>query len=196
MRKVLIWVSLLLLAIMVGCLYIVLSPSRKQARMAETVPAKGCALGVVVCQPSLSAVVLNRVLAFYGSPASGKGQALYDLGVSYGIDPAYALAFFMHESSFGRAGYATITRSLGNIICTPGYSLCVGRFRAYVQWEDGFRDWYRLIRDEYAARGLDTVARIIPVYAPSADHNNVSGYVYAVDHAVEVWRSGHVAVNG
>ena len=196
MRKVLIWMSLLLLAIMVGCLYIVLVPPRENASLAQAVPAKGCVLGVVVCQPSLSVDFLNHVLVFYGSPASGKGQALYDLGVSYGIDPAYALAFFLHESSMGRAGYAATTRSLGNIICTPGYPLCVGRFRAYVQWEDGFRDWYRLIRDEYVARGLDTVSRIIPVYAPSADNNNVPGYVYAVDHAVEVWRSGRIVVNG
>src|SRR5579859_6395386 len=60
----------------------------------------------VVGPPTVSAAFINRVLAAYHSPAAGKGQALYDLGVKYGIDPAFALAFFMHESSFGTSGEA------------------------------------------------------------------------------------------
>ena len=31
---------------------------------------------------------------------------MYDLGVKYGIDPVFALAFFMHESLFGTTGEA------------------------------------------------------------------------------------------
>src|SRR5947209_16876963 len=42
-------------------------------------------------QPSISADFINRVLEHYHSPAAGKGQALYDNGVKYGIDPVYAL---------------------------------------------------------------------------------------------------------
>ena len=40
-------------------------------------------------QPSISADFINRVLDHYHSPAAGKGQALYDYGVKYGIDPVY-----------------------------------------------------------------------------------------------------------
>src|SRR6476620_9551319 len=39
--------------------------------------------------PTISADFINNVLAHYDSPASGKGQALYDDGVKYDIDPAY-----------------------------------------------------------------------------------------------------------
>ncbi len=51
----------------------------------------------VLGKPTITADFINQVLASYNSPAAGKGQALYGLGVKYGIDPAFALAFFMHE---------------------------------------------------------------------------------------------------
>ena len=39
-------------------------------------------------KPSISANLINDVLAYYHSPAQGKGQALYDDGLQYNIDPA------------------------------------------------------------------------------------------------------------
>src|SRR5207248_11699855 len=41
----------------------------------------------VMGPPTISAALITRVLEAYHSPASGKEQALYDLGVKYGIDP-------------------------------------------------------------------------------------------------------------
>src|SRR5579863_816210 len=38
----------------------------------------------VVGKPTIDADLINRVLERYHSPASGKGQALYDGGVKYG----------------------------------------------------------------------------------------------------------------
>src|SRR5947209_7914307 len=70
----------------------------------------------VVGKPSLSVDFMNKVLAYYHSPAAGKAQALYDDGIKYGLDSAYALAFFMHESSFGTTGVARVTLSLSNKI--------------------------------------------------------------------------------
>src|ERR1700694_1912009 len=95
-------------------------------------------------QPTISADFINQVLAHYHSPSAHKGQALYDDGVKYGIDPVYALAFFLHESSFGTTGVATITHSLGNIRATAGYHQYEG-YRLYPTWEAGFEDWYKLI---------------------------------------------------
>ena len=51
----------------------------------------------VLGAPTVSAAFINRVLSAYGSPAVGTGQQLYDLGVESGIDPVYALAFFLQE---------------------------------------------------------------------------------------------------
>ena len=148
----------------------------------------------VLGKPSISAQFINRVLAWYDSPAAGKGQALYDDGVKYGIDPVYALAFFMHESRFGTTGVATVTHSLGNIRATAGHARYHG-YRMYRTWEEGFEDWYRLIAKLYVAQwGLSTVDQIVPVYAPGSDNNDVAVYIAAVKQAVDAWRSGLVQV--
>ncbi|HEY7414657.1 MAG TPA: glucosaminidase domain-containing protein, partial [Ktedonobacteraceae bacterium] len=109
----------------------------------------------VLGKPTINADFINRVLAAYHSPAAGKGQALYDLGVKYNIDPAFALAFFMHESGFGTAGEAQTTKSLGNLRCYPG-ATCVdqdrGGYASYSTWEAGFEAWYQLIRNYYVAQ--------------------------------------------
>ena len=148
----------------------------------------------VVGKPSISAEFINRVLAWYDSPAAGKGQVLYDDGVKYGIDPVYALAFFMHESRFGTTGVATVTHSLGNIRATTGHAQYEG-YRVYRTWEEGFEDWYRLIAKLYVAQwGLSTVDQVVPVYAPSSDNNDVAAYIAAVKQAVNTWRSGSIEV--
>ncbi len=148
----------------------------------------------VLGAPTISAAFINRVLAYYHSPAAGLGQQMYDLGVKYGIDPVYALAFFQHESSFGTTGEATVTLSLGNLRCIPTRP-CIDQNRGgYAQmssWTDGFDQWYKLIRNLYVAQwGLITVDQIIPTYAPNSDHNNEAEYIAALKHSVDTWRAG------
>ncbi len=148
----------------------------------------------VLGKPTITVDFINQVLASYNSPAAGKGQALYDLGVKYGIDPVYALAFFMHESLFGSTGEARATLSLGNLRCIPTRPCIdqnIGGFAQMNSWEDGFEQWYKLIRNLYVAQwGLVTVDRIIPTYAPSSDHNNVAGYIAALKHEIDSWHAG------
>jgi murein DD-endopeptidase MepM/ murein hydrolase activator NlpD len=144
--------------------------------------------------PSLNPYEINGILADYGSPAAETGQVFYDMGLKYNIDPAYAVSFFIHESSAGTAGGwaglkpdGSTTHNIGNIVCA-GYPTCYGRFRDYGSWEEGIEDWYRLIRVEYIeGRGHRTVADVIPVYAPAFE-NNVNGYNSAVEAMVAGWR--------
>jgi hypothetical protein len=136
--------------------------------------------------PSLSADLINQVLASASSPAAGTGHALYDLSVQSGIDDAYALAVFGKESSFGRYGAAFEDRALGNIVCA-GYPTCNGRFRCYSSWEEGYADFYQLISREYVARGLSTLETITPVYAPSSE-NNTGLYIQQVRQAMFAFR--------
>jgi Mannosyl-glycoprotein endo-beta-N-acetylglucosaminidase len=144
----------------------------------------------VLGKPTISADFINRVLASYNSPAAGKGQALYDMGVKYGIDPAFALAFFMHESSFGTQGEAQVSLSLGNLRCIPNYK-CQDGYAWFSSWEDGFQAWYELIRNLYVSQwGLTTVSQIIPKYAPSSDNNDEAAYIAALKHAIDTWHAG------
>ncbi|KAB8140935.1 hypothetical protein F8S13_21980 [Chloroflexia bacterium SDU3-3] len=149
----------------------------------------------IVRAPTISASKIDSVLRDYGSPAEGTGNDWVELGKKYNIDPAYALAFFVVESTAGTAqGWAgwkddgSSTHNIGNIICA-GYDTCYGRFRDYGSWQEGIEDWYRLISVEYVnGRGLQTVEQIIPIYAPSFE-NDVDNYVNSVEKLVEAWRS-------
>ncbi len=137
--------------------------------------------------PSISADLINQVLSVAGSPAAGTGQSLYDLSRESGIDDAYALAVFEKESSFGKYGAGFENHALGNIVCA-GYPTCNGRFRAYASWQDGYQDFYRLISQEYVARGLSTVETITPVYAPSSE-NDTGLYISQVCQSMLAFRS-------
>lgn len=147
--------------------------------------------------PSLNAAQVDAILESYGSPATGTGAAWVELGRQYNIDPAFAVAFFVHESTAGTnpnwAGIkpdGTTTHNVGNIICA-GYPRCFGRFRDYGSWEEGIADWYRLIDREYLdGRGHETVADIIPVYAPAIE-NDVNAYVTSVERLVDRWRAAN-----
>lgn len=148
----------------------------------------------VLGKPTVTADLINRVLASYNSPAAGLGQQMYDLGVKYGIDPVYALAFFMHESLFGTTGEARATLSLGNLRCIPTRP-CIDQDRGgYAQmysWVDGFEQWYKLIRNLYVAQwGRVTIDQIIPKYAPNSDGNDEAGYIAVLKHEIDVWHSG------
>lgn len=171
------------------------SPAREPRMQPMAAPPGETSL---VGAPSLTIEEIDAILASYGSPAAGSGRDFYNLGVDYGIDPAYAVAFFIHESSAGTAsGWAGIkpdgstTHNVGNIICA-GYSTCFNRFRDYSSWSEGIEDWYKLIAVEYIeGRGAYTVEQIIPVYAPSFE-NNVPGYIQSVNSLVQGWRAGNL----
>ncbi|HYX48201.1 MAG TPA: hypothetical protein VE843_00530, partial [Ktedonobacteraceae bacterium] len=112
----------------------------------------------------------------------------------YGIDPAFALAFFMHESTFGNAGEARLSLSLGNLRCIPNFK-CQDGYAWFNTWEDGFEAWYKLIRNLYVAIwGLTTVDQIIPRYAPTSDNNNEAAYIAALKRAIDTWHAGQIYV--
>jgi hypothetical protein len=126
----------------------------------------------VVGPPTINADFIDKVFSTYGSPAAGTEQALYDDGVESGIDPVFALAFFLHEDSFGKTGIGAVNHSLGNIRCSAGYA-CKSGFRSYATWEEGYRDWYQLILLGYVqgqitipivGHACRTVEQIVPVY--------------------------------
>ena len=148
----------------------------------------------VVGKPTIDAQFINNVLEYYNSPASGKGQILYNDGVKADINPAYALAFFLEESNFGTKGVATVTHALGNIRAASGEAQYKG-YRMYKTWEAGFADWYKLISEKYVGEWhLSTIEQIIPVYAPSSDSNDEGQYIRTIKIAIERWRNGYVDV--
>lgn len=156
----------------------------------------------ILGKPTMSAAWIDRVLAAAHSPAVGTGKALYTLGVHYGIDPVYALAFFHHESVYGTMGEARVTHSLGNERCIQDRP-CIDRDRGgyalFPSWIDGYQQWYALMLYGYV-RGqvtipivhhpCSTLEQILPIYAPSLDGNDEQAYLTAVLSDVAHWRAG------
>jgi hypothetical protein len=149
----------------------------------------------VLGPPTITAQRIDEILRVHGSPATGTGQYWIDAGLEYGIDPIYALAFFMHESSLGTnpawSGIkpdGSTTHNIGNITCAD-YPTCYGRFRDYPDWQTGIHDWFRLIAVEYVTNwGVATVEGIIPHYAPANDQNDEPLYIDNVKQFVAQWR--------
>ncbi len=141
---------------------------------------------------TISKEVFGAFLTEMGSPAVGETDALYAVCVQEGCDPAVALAFFEHESSGGKSGVASYTRSLGNIRCTEGYNCFQtegnGSFRRYNSWAEGMRDWAQLMKfykNEWKRVSLE---EIIPRYAPQSDNNNEAVYIAGVKSRVDKLR--------
>ena len=139
--------------------------------------------------PTLTGAQIDTILTEHHSPAAGIGQDIYNLGVLYGIDPTFALAFFQHESSWGLAGMAQVTHSPGNLRCLPGIA-CYQGYASFSNWTAGFQHWYALLAGPvYKGSGLTTVAQIIPKYAPHSDHNDDAAYIVAVLTTVQQFRN-------
>src|SRR6266567_6589260 len=191
MKKVI--VALCMFAILYGLLYMWHDPKSEVSAVASITNrvTQSVQHSSIEGKPTISAAFIDKVLAAAGSKAAGTGQALYDLSLKYGIDDAYALAFFEHESTFGTGGVARATLSLGNIRCSEGYQ-CIEGYRAYGSWIAGYEDWYRLIRNLYIGEWrLTTVEQIVPKYAPGSE-NDVAGYIAAVLKDVSTWRAGNL----
>jgi len=145
--------------------------------------------------PRISQESFSAILQRAGSPAGPEAAALYTIITSYELDPAVALAFFQHESSFCQIG-ACANGNLHNwgMLRRPvkaergaGSS---GGFVRYASWEDGTRDWCELIVFRYVNSGLETVEKVIPIYAPNSDSNTPDAYVNTIRRVVATW-SGH-----
>lgn len=143
----------------------------------------------IIGKPSLLASQIDKILCNSGSPACGVGQAFYRGSLSSGIDDAYALAFFKHESSYGKYGIARRTLAIGNIRCNGWAGRCIEGFRAYTTWSEGVDDWYSLIRWYVDALDKETVQQILYTYSPPGDDNDTASYIRDVCSSVNEWRT-------
>ncbi len=142
--------------------------------------------------PRISAAQFIAVLEKYGSPCAPIGQECYEIVTSSGLDPAIALAIFARESVFGTQGTTVETRNWGNVRTAYRPERAVGthpkNFSIFATWQDGLLDWCERINERYIdERGLDTIDKVLPVYAPADYGNDVQGYIEQVIKLVAQW---------
>lgn len=148
----------------------------------------------IAAPPSMTDDAFVGVLESARSPAAPVAATCYAVCLSRGVDPAIALAFFQHESSYGTAGAARLTRNWGNLRAGKrAYQVAPvagsrGQFAWYHVWPESLMDFCELLRGPlYEGAGLVTVAQVIPKYAPSSDGNAPARYIAAVERAVAGW---------
>jgi predicted phosphodiesterase len=135
--------------------------------------------------PSISAQTIDKILADANSPAAGSGIHFINYGLQYNIDPAFALAFFRKESSYGKAGVAKTSKGIGNIkaptpSCLADYKYTAGPknpgpWCAYHTWEKSIQGWYNYMthRGVYLPNKY-RLEEILPIYAPRSPASYVS----------------------
>ena len=148
--------------------------------------------------PSISLATVQTIVA--GTPLAPFAEQIMFFGQQAQIDPAFALAIWMHESSLDTAGVSVQNNNPGNLICTaahlPPASGCAGRWAVYPDLSAAIADWYRYIDQQYVKGGLGrglltTVETILPVYAPPPE-NDTAAYIAQVEARMRQWGSGTV----
>lgn len=141
--------------------------------------------------------LLQRGVGGGPSPAAPYANELYDIIVESGLDPGVALAFFAHESQFCTTGvcrsmdlrnWGALRKPVRASRAAEIVQVGNGTFTRYHSFQDGLRDWCDLIKYRYIARGLDTVDKAVPVYAPAFDGNVPTAYINAIYRAVASWQ--------
>jgi hypothetical protein len=141
--------------------------------------------------PRISVVQFTLVLTAANSPAAAENPGqLYSICRQSHLDPAIALAFFGHESSFGLEGQAIRTKNWGNIRKGQGRHIVnKGGMAYYANWTDSLVDWCSLINRLYIqAWKRTTVPAVLDKYAPPEDHNDPTSYAAAVAAFITRWQ--------
>jgi hypothetical protein len=137
--------------------------------------------------PRISKELFAQVLREAASPAADIGEECYDIVKGYGLDPAIALAFFRHESTYGREGVAARSKNWGNLRRGGRAREEIDGFAYYDTWRDSLLDWCDLIRHRYVEElGLDTVDKVLYRYAPPVE-NATPHYIARVEGYIREW---------
>jgi hypothetical protein len=151
----------------------------------------------VFVPPTISVATFRGVLEQAQSPALAEAEAIYQVGVRQGVDPAFLLAIFARESSYGtsttvgRRADGSPTMNWANLAC-EGYPRCYNGRREYPSWTAGADDFAGVLVDDYRSQNLQTVESIIPVFAP-ASTQDTPGYIQQVLALMARWAEGTVA---
>jgi len=148
--------------------------------------------------PSISFAQFQRVLSEHNSPVTPAAQECWEVISAAGIDPTVALAFFGKESTLGTQGRpeTLANHNWGNL---RGDRSGGGGFQRFASWQDGLRAWCQhLLSPTYtqATPPLDTICKIVPLYAPSSDGNDENQYILDLYGMISKWRQQSEAGGG
>lgn len=118
--------------------------------------------------PRITYAKFKSLLVEKNSPAVPEAQTIWDVFISQGVDPSFALAQYRVESQMGTVGYAKITKSWGNMLYDK--SLCLNAagkyspgngyiYAKYNNITDAAKDYAHYLHDYTENRGLPDIYR-------------------------------------
>lgn len=148
--------------------------------------------------PDMTEEAFLQVLREGGSPVTAhEARAIYSYCVARQLSPAFLLGMFRKESSFGKYGSAAETHSLGNTrppsFGVPHIGVTDRNFSRYATWTDGGVSTVARFFDHAPYQGKDTVATIIPVWAPPSENDTAK---YVADVLADIARYASPAGSG
>lgn len=142
--------------------------------------------------PTMSQAKFEQVLRDHNSPVTPLAAECWQIITAAGIDPTVALAFFGKESTLGTQGRAETLANMnwGNL---RGDRAGGGGFQRFASWPAGLRAWCDHMRGpDYLGSNppLDTICKIVGLYAPSNDGNDENQYILDLHRMISQWREG------
>jgi hypothetical protein len=139
--------------------------------------------------PDMDEASFVAVLRAASSPvSSGEARAVYSYCVARQLSPAFLLAMFKKESTFGKFGSAAITHSFGNTrppsFGVPDIGVTDRYFSKYANWADGGVSTVARLFDHKPYANAFTVREVIPIWAPTSE-NDTAKYIADVLASIE-----------
>lgn len=136
-------------------------------------------------------VIVNINGIISGTGLENMGDSILENALTYGVNPAFALAMFRKEASFAHVNtIAYANKNPGNIIATGACrgltagSACSGnygeistngRFGVYATMQDGIAAYFMLLNREYqpgSRFNCSDIPCIINIYAPPSENDS------------------------
>lgn len=182
---------------------------RSSTRSSTVVTVPASSGDYTVSAPNeLSPSQIDKILAYYGSPAQGEGQAIYDLGQQYGLDDAYFVADYMKESSLGKSTLASAPYyNPTGMECSDLSQGCTGadgngrNWGTWNSYQGGYEAWFKQISERYVTGAIDGGYRLTTIWLIACGPNGTGMYdggsgcnQYAADieGMIDRWRAGGV----
>jgi hypothetical protein len=105
----------------------------------------------------------QTLAAVRGTPLEGIGNQIYDLGLKYNVDPAFALSIARNESNYGATPMQAQNNNVWDIsnAAYGGTAVPGSRWGQYPDKATAAEAFYRLIVGEYYPRGQTTVGSVM-----------------------------------
>jgi murein DD-endopeptidase MepM/ murein hydrolase activator NlpD len=129
--------------------------------------------------PTISRAQAEGIVA--GTPLEGLGSQIWDLGVKYNVDPAFALSIAKNESNYGSTPLQQQNNNVWDIsnAAYGGQAVQGSRWGQYPDKLAAAEAFYKLITQEYYPKGQTTVGSVmwgpngtqVHAYAPTSENS-------------------------